>query len=174
MMARSFHVQLLDQARHLASKERGRPLQVSLRRAVSTMYYALFHFLIDEATRSFIGSRPSQARLRQLLGRAFQHGTMSQASRAFGSGSISPRVSAAMSTSVVPARLQELANAFSALQELRQRADYDRSASFTREDVLALVARTHSMVGSWSSIRDHPSAKLYLLSLLTWDRLRDK
>ena len=41
---------LLEQAWHLAKREKRKPRQASLRRAVSTAYYALFHHLIHEAT----------------------------------------------------------------------------------------------------------------------------
>ena len=44
-----FPEDLLEQAKHLASRERTKPKQASLRRAVSTAYYALFHLLISEA-----------------------------------------------------------------------------------------------------------------------------
>ena len=37
---------LLEQAQHLAMRDPKRPRQASLRRAVSTAYYALFHLLI--------------------------------------------------------------------------------------------------------------------------------
>ncbi len=43
----AFHDDLLEQANHLARRERGRPRQASLRRAVSSAYYALFHLLIE-------------------------------------------------------------------------------------------------------------------------------
>src|SRR5580698_6369369 len=49
----------------------GRPRQASLRRAVSTAYYALFHLLIQEATRNW-----KRAQQRPLLARAFEHGRM--------------------------------------------------------------------------------------------------
>jgi hypothetical protein len=42
---------LLEQAQHLVSGERTRPRQASLRRALSTAYYSLFHLLISEATQ---------------------------------------------------------------------------------------------------------------------------
>ena len=45
----AFADDLLEQAYHLANRESGDPKQASLRRAVSTAYYALFHLLIDEA-----------------------------------------------------------------------------------------------------------------------------
>jgi len=44
---------LLEQAHHLAKRERNRPRQASLRRAVSTAYYALFHLLISEAASNW-------------------------------------------------------------------------------------------------------------------------
>ena len=40
---------LLEQAQHLVKREPKRPKQASLRRAVSTAYYGLFHLLISEA-----------------------------------------------------------------------------------------------------------------------------
>ena len=60
----SLHADLLKQARHLATKEPRRPSQASLRRAVSAAYYALFHRLVDEATRMMI-SRGNRDSLRQ-------------------------------------------------------------------------------------------------------------
>jgi uncharacterized protein (UPF0332 family) len=44
----AFADDLLEQALHLANRERKGPRQASLRRAVSTAYYALFHLLISE------------------------------------------------------------------------------------------------------------------------------
>jgi uncharacterized protein (UPF0332 family) len=41
---------LLDQAFLLLNKESKNPKQASLRRVVSTAYYALFHLLIQEAS----------------------------------------------------------------------------------------------------------------------------
>lgn len=63
---------LLEQAYHLARKEPKRPRQASLRRAISTSYYALFHLLISEATRNW-----KQSSQRPALGPIFptwQHG----------------------------------------------------------------------------------------------------
>src|SRR5215475_8615401 len=59
---------LLEQAQHLVSRERTRPRQASLRRALSTAYYALFHLLISEATQ--LWKRPQD---RIELARVFEH-----------------------------------------------------------------------------------------------------
>jgi len=48
----AFAQDLLEQSSHLANREPRRPRQASLRRAVSTAYYALFHLLIQEATKT--------------------------------------------------------------------------------------------------------------------------
>jgi hypothetical protein len=67
---------LLQQAWYLAKKERKTPRQASLRRAVSTAYYALFHFLVDEAVGKW-----DIARQRSVLARPFEHGKMNKSLR---------------------------------------------------------------------------------------------
>jgi hypothetical protein len=66
--------ELLELAQELANLHPDHPHQPSLRRAVSTAYYALFHLLISEATANW--QRPE---LRAILGRVFDHGPMKQA-----------------------------------------------------------------------------------------------
>ena len=49
----AYHDDLLRQALQLVRKEPRNPKQASLRRAVSTAYYALFHLLISEAVANW-------------------------------------------------------------------------------------------------------------------------
>ena len=65
--------ELLELAQDIANLHPDHPHQASLRRAVSTAYYALFHLLISEATANW--QRPE---LRAVLGRVFDHGPMKQ------------------------------------------------------------------------------------------------
>lgn len=67
---------LLAQARILATREPKKPKQASLRRAVSTSYYALFHFLSEEAAILLVGAAHGDLSLRNLSRRAFEHGKM--------------------------------------------------------------------------------------------------
>jgi hypothetical protein len=69
----AYHDDLL--ARALEFVRRSPPTQLSLRRAVSDAYYAVFHFPICEATSNW-GNVP----LRTTLGRAHDHGLMKAAS----------------------------------------------------------------------------------------------
>src|SRR5580658_10967433 len=66
---------LLEQAYHLARREPKRPRQASLRRAVSTSYYALFHLLLSHVTANW-----KQTHQRATLARHFKHGNMFKAS----------------------------------------------------------------------------------------------
>src|ERR1022692_4150586 len=72
----ALHDDLLDQAIQLVHKEPKNPKQASLRRAVSTAYYALFHLLISESVANW-----GRVNMRASLGRAFDHGTMKDASK---------------------------------------------------------------------------------------------
>ena len=67
---------LIEQARHLAKRESKRPRQASLRRAVSTAYYALFHLLTTSAAANWRISRQ-----RPVLARAFDHSAMREVCR---------------------------------------------------------------------------------------------
>ena len=66
---------LLAQAKLLATKEKSRPKQASLRRSVSAAYYALFHLLVEAAARRLVSGTDRQP-LRNCLARAFDHGVM--------------------------------------------------------------------------------------------------
>ena len=83
----SLHGDLLEQAGRLARQEPRKPKQASLRRAVSAAYYALFHLLINEATRLFLSGVQREA-LRLRLARAFRHSAMKHVSQAFARGQI--------------------------------------------------------------------------------------
>jgi hypothetical protein len=80
---------LIEQARDLAAHDAlGAPRQANLRRAVSTAYYALFHFLVHEACRFFVGAQPAQSTLRGVLARSFDHTAMKKAATSFASGNL--------------------------------------------------------------------------------------
>jgi len=74
LSAMAYADELLELAQDIANLHPLKPHQASLRRAVSTAYYALFHLLISEATANW--NRPE---LRGALARVFDHGPMKQA-----------------------------------------------------------------------------------------------
>lgn len=54
----TLHHDLLEQAEHLAKRETKKPKQASLRRAVSSAYYALFHLLVSDGARRLAPAKP--------------------------------------------------------------------------------------------------------------------
>jgi uncharacterized protein (UPF0332 family) len=156
---------LLEQARHLAHRERKRPRQASLRRAVSTAYYALFHLLISAATLNW-----KRVDERALLARFFEHGKMRAASeRQRGECSRfinSARPPAAEAELNCMRHLHLVAEAFIEAQQQRHAADYDNARQWNRADALSLILQVESAFESWRAIRDEPAAHAYLISLL--------
>lgn len=150
---------LLEQAFHLASKDRRKPKQASLRRAVSTAYYALFHFLIEESKSNWRGEEA-----RKLLGRAYEHGLMKTASsrvlnQAF-PGQDRQQVS----------RLKFVARTFIHLQERRHDADYNTESSWTRTQVLDAARSVEMAMRVWEEIRKESFVQEYLVALLVKQR----
>ena len=74
---------LIAQARMLTRREPGRPKQATLRRAISTAYYGLLHFLVEESTTLLFGVGQADVAFRQLAARAFVHGKMKSVCKEF-------------------------------------------------------------------------------------------
>jgi uncharacterized protein (UPF0332 family) len=146
---------LLEQARHLANREPKRPKQASLRRAVSTAYYALFHLLTASAVANWRTSRQ-----RASLARAFEHSTMNQACKKTNDKAF-PNP-----TAVNVRNLKRLANIFMQLQQQRHTADYDNSKRWGRTEVLSQIDMAQEAFDNWTAIRGEEIAKDFLLQLL--------
>ena len=159
--------ELPERTKHLASREPRRPKQASLRRAVSSAYYALFHLLIREAT--VLLAPPSPPHLWPLVARAFQHNEMRAVARTFESGgslgSHHPRIQPSP-------ELREVAGALRKLQEARHAADYDLQVKFTRATVALLLLEAERAFTTWSKIRRDEDAKVFLTALLLEKRWR--
>jgi hypothetical protein len=165
------HDDLLEQASHLANRERRRPKQASLRRVISAAHYALFHLLVAEGARSLAPARPGA--LKTLVGRAFDHGQMRSVCAGFvlghagqpGNKSIPPATRAALVFPLDPALLRVL-DAFVALQEARHQADYDLGRRWSRVKALRHVRLARSAFADWMSVRTTPNAAVFLTALL--------
>jgi len=152
----AFAEDLLEQAYHLARRERTKPRQASLRRAISTAYYALFHFLVKEAAGNWRG-----VDRRPRLARAFEHGKMRRAS----DGLAHLKFPGQNQQTVMD--LKTLAHSFVGLQEARHTADYDGSRKWSRTEVLRMIEQAGAALKIWRTIQNEPIAQDYLLSLLT-------
>ena len=169
----AYHDQLLEQARHLATRDvKGRPRQDHLRRAVSTAYYALFHFLVDQSCRMLVGGGGDLEAMRRTIGRAFDHGTMKEVSRGFASGTPKAELRPAVPPTGISDRVKQTADTFHALQVNRHIADYDLLEKFGRSEVLDLIGQADEAIRLFPKPAVDPSARLYLIALLAGGRVR--
>ena len=164
---------LLEQARLLLNAEAtGRPRQASLRRALSTAYYALFHALIDGSCRTLIGGQPRRRELRAVVARCFDHAAMRDACRGFSAGNPPAPLAAAMSRPKVDPRLRAVAAAFVLLQELRHAADYDRMANFSRPAIGRFITTADQAVAQWEEIVGDDDTRVFVAALLLRKQMR--
>lgn len=164
----TLHRDLIEQAQHLATRERGKPRQASLRRAVSAAYYALFHLLADEGTLKLIPGSPE--RLRSLAHRAFAHREMKSACEQIAKSS---NALLGLVASPLESEIKTVAEVFVELQQQRHLADYDLSQSFNRIKVLGIIAKANSAMSAWHRVRNTPNANVFLAALLLnsrWNR----
>ena len=147
-----FPEDLLQQAYDLANKEPTNPKQASLRRAVSTAYYALFHLLIDEAV-----SKWAIERQRSILARTFEHGKMK--------GICDGVLKSVKSGGTVPPELNTVAHNFIQLQQHRHIADYDNSKQWSRTETLNVLTLATDAFNAWLAISTQDAAQDYLLQL---------
>jgi hypothetical protein len=167
----SLHGDLLEQAGLLAlGDDRGRPKQASLRRAISAAYYALFHLLVDEGS-SLVARGNRLNAIRALVSRAFAHSEMKAAASSFAGGTPRAAIARALGPSPVPGELKLVAKSFVQLQEARHWADYDVSRPIYRQQALDLVEMARKAFAAWEDVKKQEAAKLFLVSLLTFERV---
>jgi hypothetical protein len=171
-MAEPHHRQLLSQARRLARLDPNRPAQANLRRAVSAAYYALFHFLVDQACIAIVGGAHDRRGFRHVLARAFEHSTMADTCKSFAGGQLPKGVRSRLPRAYqVRPELRRIAHTFRDAQERRYLADYDLAQGLRRAQVLALIRDVEEALENYRRVRAEPDVRFFLACLLAWKSL---
>jgi hypothetical protein len=140
---------LLDLADHLARREAGRPKHISLRRAISTAYYGVFHALAKLCADELVGWSKTWEAYTPIY-RTLDHST---ARRLF---------DRARDGTIYGEEVAEIGRLFITLQQARYTADYDpRPFSISRQEALELIDRARRAV---QAIRYIPAEKRLLLA----------
>ncbi|WP_156098551.1 hypothetical protein [Thermopetrobacter sp. TC1] len=114
--------------------EGGRPRQASLRRAISTAYYAVFHALCRMCADAFAGTtREARETWRQVY-RSVEHGFTKD------------RCTQGYFKKEFPQNVRKFCSIFSQLQEKRHEADYDPFARFLRSDVEEAISQAKTAI----------------------------
>ena len=131
---------LIELARETARRDPGRPKSVSLRRSVSSAYYALFHALAYLSADELVGWRQPYAVFTPIY-RSLEHNrarSVLNAARQAG-----PRGSS----------IEGIAVAFAALQDARHTADYNPEPfPLSRSGTLELIASAEEAVEALRSL----------------------
>lgn len=171
-MAEPLYRQLLADAYRLARLDPLRPKQGNLRRAVSSAYYSMFHFLVDHSCRSLLGSGNERRRYREIMARAFEHDVMVSVCKAFAGTTLPKAIHDRLpATFTIHRDLSNLALAFRQSQEKRHLADYDLTQRFSRDDVLALIREADQVIGKFANVGHLAETRFFLVSLLAWNTL---
>jgi hypothetical protein len=152
----AYHDELIELASELAHFVP--PTQATLRRSVSTTYYALFHLLINDTVANW--NRQSS---RNSLGRMFDHGMMRRVSQNLLQAS---NLHAGGVSSKVIDDLKFVAKTFCDLQKKRHSADYDNGQYWELTEVLRLTLLCKRAFATWDRIKNADIAQEYLVCLL--------
>jgi len=138
---------------------------VSLRRAVSASYYALFHNINSKAVELIAPNVPAETNYR--IQRWFEHAEMKRICGRFLPAKLDqPLRDLIGETASVD--LQNVARSFIQLQDARHRADYDLSYDLTWEQARQYIELSVGAIGAWERISSSAEANIFILSLLLW------
>jgi len=123
--------------------------QISLRRAVSSAYYALFHFMVDLAACEIAGTDRRSPEYR-LVYRNFQHGEMKQACKQAANG-LPEDLKKVLHLEAFDTKIRSCAALFVELQKLRHDADYDPGARITVADTRSCIDKARTAIENLTS-----------------------
>jgi hypothetical protein len=177
--------ELLEAARHLIVRpagSRGRLPRAKVRRSISTAYYALFQFLLEEAARAVIGTTNALSRRRRIFMRLFTHRGLLTALGKIRGQSVDVSVAdflrapgAAAGSFQAPGFARDMALAFEDAQAKRHDADYDLNKPMMVDDAALLIDRVEAAIAGWRQAQsdlDKDVKRAFWLLMLMKGQLR--
>jgi hypothetical protein len=159
------HEHLLDQAEQLiAPPGAGAPRQANIKRAISTAYYAAFHFILTEAADEFVGVTRRQSSRYALVYRSVNHGALKKLCERLANPKVSPDLLKHFPTRGLGPNIPLLASAVVELQEKRHLADYDPLQKVKTSDARRAIDTTKGMILRFRRL--NPKRRQAFLTLL--------
>jgi uncharacterized protein (UPF0332 family) len=152
---------LLELARKIVSAL-GKPRQVDLRRAVSTVYYAVFHSLATGVAKQF-GATDWKTQV--LFYRALDHRRAKERCNRL-KNPLPAAERKHFDSAVIGNDIQSFASLFVTLQELRHEADYDPDAAFLKAEAQEAIDSAELAVAHLESIGRTESGRFLAYILL--------
>jgi hypothetical protein len=166
---------LLDQARQLIIPPLGqRSREESLRRGISTAYYAVFHHVLAAAADQFVGEAQRGSPRYALVYRSVSHRALRQLCQELRKPTVSSKYQAFVPSVGFGKALPAFATAYLELYEKRHSADYDPAFSVKRLDAIQALATAREGIERFG--RSTPVRRRMFLTLLgisaAWRRWR--
>jgi len=109
------------------------------------------------------------------MGRAFSHGTMKLACASFAGGTLRASVAKGLPESFsIPSEVKAVADIFVRMQEQRHVADYDRTETFRRSNVLSAIGSVETALAAFAGLPSSIEKRFFLSCLLTWNTLTQR
>lgn len=138
---------LFDQAERLiAPPAAGPPRQVDLRRAISSAYYAVFHYILTAAANQYVGVTKAGSKHYTLVYRSIDHRGLKNLCGEAKNQQLSPKYRNYAPSSGFGSNIQAFAAALIELQEKRHTADYDPSARMKTSDAALAIATARAAI----------------------------
>lgn len=155
----TFSDDLLRAASRLYSRRKGQrgPLKSAyVRRSISTTYYAMFHFCLDEAALRLVGTSNDLRQRRRLFIRTLSHSGLTVAFGKLKGATIDRSVEDLFRTPgtasgpiTTPPFVQQLASAYLDAKSKREDADYNLNEPLSETDARQLRRRVDRAIRAW-------------------------
>lgn len=152
----------------IASRGRGAPRQIELRRAISAAYYSLFHHFAQSASDLAVGRTHRNSFRYVLAYRSIQHGDINSICLEVIKPAVKPDFRPDSTTAQFDPTIREWALAFQRLYRARQDADYDPNRKFYQFE--AEVAVSSAQEGIEQLERAPRREREWILSLVLFYR----
>ena len=130
-------------ARHILEQSATRPQQVSLRRALSTVYYALFHALAQNGADLLVGRTARNSLAWQRVYRGLEHNRAREACKN------------SETMNRFPAAIRHFGEMFVEMQQKRHQADYDPHANFLKSSVTYDINTAEQAIKNFATVGDN-------------------
>lgn len=152
--------------------QRGRPDAATLKRCISTAYYAVFSLLVHAASSMLAGNSAGRKELRGYVARAFSHNEMAEACKGFAGGNLNKGLKPCLQS--ISTDLKDIAATFRSLQQSRHDADYNILQRPKKTDARQAIQDAKRVFLSWDQVKGTDEARIFLLALLVDERVKNR
>jgi len=153
--------------------QRGRPDAATLKRCISTAYYAVFSLLVHAASSMLAGNSAGRKELRGYVARAFSHNEMAEACKGFAGGNLNKGLKPCLQ-SAISTDLKDIAATFRSLQQSRHDSDYNILQKPKKTDARQAIQDAKRVFQSWDKVKGTDEARIFLLALLVDERVKNR